>query len=48
MAETKIRGVRVPDPRWEAAQERAAREGTTVSAVVNRFLERWGKGGVPR
>jgi hypothetical protein len=48
MAETTIRGIRVPDDRWKAAQDRAEREATSVSAAVNRFLERWGKGGVPR
>lgn len=40
VAETKIRGVRVPDDLWERAQEKAKRRHTTVSAVlVSRLLE---------
>lgn len=34
MAATPIRNVRVPDDVWQAAVERAATEGTTVSAVI--------------
>lgn len=45
MAEhTRIRGVRIPDAVWDAAKARAAREGTTVSEVVRRYLARWARG----
>lgn len=39
---TTSRNIRVPDERWERAKARAAAEGTTVSSVVNAFLEEWG------
>lgn len=39
--ETKIRGVRVPDEVWEAAKEKAADEGKSVSDVVNGCLRRY-------
>jgi hypothetical protein len=42
---TPPRSVRIPDPVWDAARERAQREGTTVSAVILRALQRYGKGG---
>jgi hypothetical protein len=35
---TPRRTVRVPDNVWQPAQEKAATEGTNVSAVVNRKL----------
>ena len=38
-----IRTVRVPDDVWQAAQERAAEKGETVSAVIVRALKRYGK-----
>lgn len=39
MAASKLRTVRVvEDGRWERAAERADREGTTVSAVLNAAL----------
>lgn len=41
MPEKKIRGVRVPDERWKQAQEKAAREGRTVSDVINECLEKY-------
>jgi len=40
---TPIRTVRVPDDVWQAAQERAAEKGETVSAVIVRALKRYGK-----
>jgi len=40
---TPIRTVRVPDDVWQAAQERAAAKGETVSAVIVRALKRYGK-----
>ena len=39
---TPGRNVRVHPDVWAAAQARAAREGTTVSAVVVAFLEQYG------
>jgi hypothetical protein len=38
---TKIRGVRIPDDVWAAAQARAEAEDTNVSAVINAFLREW-------
>ena len=43
MAKTPMRGVRISDPIWLAAQERAKQEGTTVTAVIVRALTRYGK-----
>ena len=40
---TPLRSIRVPDELWRAAQEKAAREGTTVSDAVRGFLARWVK-----
>jgi predicted DNA binding CopG/RHH family protein len=40
---TKIRGVRVPDPLWEAVKAKAADRGETVTAVLIRALERYVK-----
>jgi len=40
---TPIRTVRVPDDVWQAAQERAAEKGESVSAVIVRALKRYGK-----
>lgn len=40
---TPIRTVRVPDDVWQAAQDRAAENGETVSAVIVRALKRYGK-----
>jgi len=39
-----LRSVRVADPTWEAAQKRAAERGETVSDVIRRALERYGRG----
>lgn len=39
--ETPRRTVRVPDGRWQAAKEKAEREGKDVSDVVNDCLERY-------
>lgn len=38
---TPLRNVRVADDLWAAVQQRAARDGTTVSAVVVEALERY-------
>jgi hypothetical protein len=38
---TKTRGVRVPNALWHAAQEKAATEGTTVTAVILAALTRY-------
>ena len=40
---TPIRGIRVPDELWEAAQQVAADKGETVSDEVRRSLERYVK-----
>ena len=39
----RLRAIRVPDETWQAAQERAKAEGTTVSAIVREALEQYGK-----
>lgn len=41
---TPVRAVRVPEAVWVAAKERAAAEGTSVSAVVVHALSRYGEG----
>jgi hypothetical protein len=41
---TPRRTVRVPDDVWQPAQEKAATEGTNVSAVVNRKLAEYIEG----
>jgi predicted DNA-binding protein len=38
---TKIRGFRIPDETYEAAQKKAEAEGRSVSDVVRELLERW-------
>lgn len=38
---TTNRAVRVPDETWHAAVAKAAQEGTTVTAIVNKALERY-------
>lgn len=40
---TPLRAVRVPDEIWQAAQDRAKAEGTTVSEVIRDRLKRYGK-----
>ena len=48
MADTermRLRAIRVPDKTWQAAQERAQAEGTTVSAVIREALEQYGSEG---
>lgn len=39
---TPLRAVRVPDEIWQAAQQRAAAEGRTVSDVIRAALKRYG------
>ncbi len=41
---TPPRSVRVPDDVWNAARERAEREGTTLTAIILRALERYARG----
>lgn len=41
---TPARSIRVPDALWQACRERAEREGTTVTAVILRALERYARG----
>ncbi len=38
---TPIRNVRVPDELWGRALARAEEEGTSVSAMIVRALEKW-------
>lgn len=45
MATPTARPIRVHDETWQRAKARAAAEGTTVSAEINRFLERYA--GIP-
>jgi hypothetical protein len=40
---TKPRSVRVPDPLWQAAKDKAAERGETVTDVVVKALERYVK-----
>lgn len=42
---TPRRTVRVPDDLWAAAQARAAREGTTLTAIIVTALENYVKEG---
>lgn len=41
MPETTPRAIRIPDDLWAAALEKAQAEGTTVTAVVLKALERF-------
>lgn len=41
--ETKHRGVRVPDEIWRKAQERAEREGRSISDVIREHLREYGE-----
>lgn len=36
-----MRNVRIPDLLWKRAQEKASREGVSVSEIVRRLLARW-------
>lgn len=38
---TPRRTIRVPDALWDAAQAKAEQEGTDVSAVIRKALERY-------
>lgn len=40
---TPLRSLRIPNEVWDAAREKAAREGTTVTAVVLAALQRYVK-----
>jgi len=41
MPETTPRAIRIPDDMWAAALAKAQAEGTTVTAVVLKALERY-------
>lgn len=41
---TVIRSIRIPDDVWQAAIERAQRDGSSVSAEVVAFLRAYGNG----
>lgn len=41
MAATPLRNVRVPDPLWSAALERARTDGVPLTSVVVAALERY-------
>lgn len=41
MASPMPRSLRIPDDLWHAARQRAAEEGTTLTAVVVAFLRRY-------
>lgn len=43
MPETTPRAIRVPDDLWAAALAKAQQEGTTVTAIVLKALERYVK-----
>lgn len=38
---TRMRALRVPDERWQAAASRAASEDTNLSAVINDLLDQY-------
>lgn len=40
-SDNPARSVRVPDALWQAAKDRSAERGETVSAVIVRALERY-------
>lgn len=40
---TTLRNVRIPDDLWDAALAKAQSEGTNVSEVLRKYLERWVK-----
>lgn len=35
------RSIRIPDPIWNTAQDKAAREGTNIAAVIRKRLEKY-------
>jgi len=41
---SRVHTVRVPDHIWAAAAERAAADGTNVSAIIVAALVRYGRG----
>ena len=42
--QTPLRSVRVPDERWQAAKEKAEREGRSISDVLNDCLDAYVSG----
>jgi hypothetical protein len=47
VANTMPRSLRIPDDVWRAAVEKAHAEGTTVTAVVVKALERYNRKRTP-
>jgi hypothetical protein len=45
---TKHRHVRIDDTTWDKGQQRAAREGTTLSAVIREFVVAYAAGQLTR
>lgn len=43
-AATQSRSVRTSVPLWEAAKRKAAKEGLTINAAINEFLEGYATG----
>lgn len=48
MTPTPQQHFRAPDADWAKAQQRAAREGTTLSAVLREFLTAYAAGKITR
>jgi len=44
MADTPVRHVRIPQPRWDAARAKASLQGTNRAGVINTLLEAWLRG----
>ncbi len=36
----KVRGIRIPDGRWEAVKDKAKRDGSSANEVVNDAIEK--------
>jgi hypothetical protein len=43
MANTRPKSLRIPDDLWQSAVDKAQADGTTVTAVVTKALERFVK-----
>jgi hypothetical protein len=41
MAETPMRFIRIPNERWDKADQRARRENTNRSALINLWLDKY-------
>lgn len=44
LGNSPVRAVRVPDDVWQAAKDRAEREGVSVGSVIVAALREYGKG----